>query len=192
MLSARKGHFRLESGHHGDLWLDLDRLFLRPRSVRPFAIALANKLARYNIAAVCGPLVGGALVAQMVAAEMDVEFYSTERFVLSQPDDLFPLEYRLPLGLRKIIHGKAFAVVDDVIYAGSAVRETLTELRAYEARPVVIGALLVLGASAPGFFADQKLPLESIAHLPSGLWSPSECPLCASRMPLEDLGSPAV
>ena len=31
LLPRRQGHFRLESGHHGDLWLDLDPLFLRPR-----------------------------------------------------------------------------------------------------------------------------------------------------------------
>ena len=28
LLAARKGHFRLESGHHRNLWLDLEPLFL--------------------------------------------------------------------------------------------------------------------------------------------------------------------
>jgi hypothetical protein len=37
LLSARRGHFVLESGHHGNLWLDLDSLFLRPARLRPFA-----------------------------------------------------------------------------------------------------------------------------------------------------------
>jgi orotate phosphoribosyltransferase len=27
LVAARHGHFRLESGHHGRLWLDLDSLF---------------------------------------------------------------------------------------------------------------------------------------------------------------------
>ena len=35
LLAARKGHFLLESGHHGDLWLDLELLCLRPRLVQP-------------------------------------------------------------------------------------------------------------------------------------------------------------
>ncbi|HUV90521.1 MAG TPA: hypothetical protein VMY80_12775, partial [Anaerolineae bacterium] len=48
LLAARKGHFRLESGHHGDLWLDLDLLFVRPNHVRRFAIELANGLSKYN------------------------------------------------------------------------------------------------------------------------------------------------
>jgi orotate phosphoribosyltransferase len=186
LLHARKGHFKLESGHHGNLWLDLDRLFLRPGDVRRFAIEMANRLSGYKAAAVCGPLVGGALIAQMIAAELDLEFYYTERFVFPQRDTLYPVEYRIPNGLRQMAHGKDIAIVDDAINAGSAVRATLAELRACGARPVVIGALLILGSATPAFFADQQLPVESLARLPSGLWTPSECPLCASQTPLED------
>jgi orotate phosphoribosyltransferase len=189
LLAARQGHFRLESGHHGNVWLDLDLLFLRPSYVRRFAIELAHRLASYNVAAVCGPLVGGALVAQTVAAELNVEFYYTERFVPPQRDALYPAAYRLPNSLRQLVRGKDIAIIDDVINAGSAVRGTFSELRSCGARPVVIGALLVLGSSAPSFFADQNVPSESLARLPSGLWAPSECPLCASQMPLEDMAA---
>lgn len=186
-LAARKGHFRLESGHHGNLWLDLDRLFLRPSYVQRFAIELAKGLSRYNVAAVCGPLVGGALIAQTVASELDVEFYYTERYVPPQPDTLYPVEYLIPHGLRQLVHGKDVAIVDDVINAGSAVRGTLTELQSCGARPVVIGALLVLGSAMPSFFAAQNMPVESIGALPSALWLPTECPLCASQILLEDM-----
>ena len=186
LLTARKGHFRLESGHHGDLWLDLDLLFLRPGLVQRFAIELAGRLSRYNVAAVCGPLVGGALIAHTIASELDVEFYYAERFVLPQHAASYPVEYRIPNSLRKIVYGKNIVIVDDVINAGSAVRGTFAALRACGAQPVVIAALLALGDSAPRFFADQDVPVESLAHLPSGLWLPSECPLCASQMPLED------
>lgn len=187
LLAARKGHFKLESGHHGNLWLDLDLLFLQPSRIRPFASELAKRLSRYNISAVCGPLVGGALIAQTIAAELEVEFYYTERFVLPQRDALYPVEYRLPNALRQSVSGKNVAIVDDAINAGSAVRATLAELRSYGARPVAIGALLVLGSSAPNFFTDQNIPLESIASLPSDLWTPAECPQCASHIPLEDI-----
>ncbi len=189
LLAARKGHFRLESGHHGNLWLDLDLLFLRPSQVRRFAIELANGLSKYNVAAVCGPLVGGALIAQTVASELDVEFYYTERFVPPERDALYAVKYRIPNGLHKIVHGKNVAIIDDVINAGSAARGTFAELQSCGANPMVIGSLLVLGSSAPSFFADQNVPVESIAYLPSGLWAPSECPLCASQTPLEDIAA---
>jgi orotate phosphoribosyltransferase len=187
LLSARKGHFKLESGHHGNLWLDLDLLFLRPSHVKRFAIELANRLAKYNIAAVCGPLVGGALIAQMIAAQLNVEFYYTERFVLPQSDALYQVEYRLPNSLRKMVSGKDFAIVDDVINAGSAVRGTFAELQSCGAKPVVVGALLVLGAVGSDFFAYQNIAIENLANLPNDIWIPSECPLCASQIPLEDV-----
>lgn len=187
MVAAREGHFSYESGYHSNLWLDLDLLFLRPRAVQPFAVELAKRLARHNIAAVCGPLVGGALVAQVIATELDIEFYYTERFIRPQHDGLYPVEYRLPIGLGKAIQGKKVAIVDDVISAGSAVRGTLTELQSYGVGSVVIGALLVLGDSTSHFFAERDIPLVSIANRPSNLWLPSECPLCNAQMPLEDV-----
>jgi orotate phosphoribosyltransferase len=55
LLPARKGHFRLESGHHGEIWLDLERLCLHPEPVRLLATRMASRLARHKIEAVCGP-----------------------------------------------------------------------------------------------------------------------------------------
>src|SRR4051812_12665546 len=78
-LAARRGHFRLESGHHGELWLDLDALFARPARVAPFVQELARQLSAYGAEVVCGPLVGGAFVAQAVATLLDVECAWTER-----------------------------------------------------------------------------------------------------------------
>lgn len=186
LLSARQGHFRYESGYHGDMWLDLDLLFLRPRTVHPFALELAYRLARHNIAAVCGPLIGGALVAQIIATTLDIEFYYTERFVRPNDAGLYPVEYRLPQSLGSVIRGKNVAIVDDVISAGSAVRGSLTDLRSWGVGSVVIGALLMLGDSAATFFAGQNIPVESIVQRPSNLWPPTDCPLCRSQVPLED------
>ena len=187
LIAARNGHFRLESGHHGNLWLDLDPLFVRPGRLRPFVAGLADRLSRYDVAAVCGPLTGGAFLAQSIASALDVEFYYTQRFVPPQRAALYAVQYRLPDSLRRLVRGKAVAIVDDVVNAGSAVRATLAELRSCGASPVAVGVLLVLGSMASNFFADQAIPLEAIASLPNEVWAPSECPLCAAQTPLEDL-----
>jgi orotate phosphoribosyltransferase len=44
-LSVRRGHFRYESGYHGEIWLDLDRLFLNPLRIAPLAHDLASTIA---------------------------------------------------------------------------------------------------------------------------------------------------
>lgn len=79
------------------------------------------------------------------------------------------------------------AIVDDVISAGSAVRGTYAELQAHGAQPGVVGALLMLGSLASSFFAQQNVPVASVAQLPYDLWMPGECPLCVSGLPLEDI-----
>src|SRR5215211_4576182 len=79
LVAGRQGHFRLESGHHGGLWLDLDSLFCDPRRIAPFVAALAAAIRPYEVEAVCGPLLGGAFLAQLVAQALGAEFSFTER-----------------------------------------------------------------------------------------------------------------
>jgi orotate phosphoribosyltransferase len=190
LMAPRKGHYRLESGHHGDLWLELDRLYLHPNRLRPFAAELARRLAGHGVQAVCGPLVGGAFLAQMVAQELDAEFYFAEQFVRPSGDGLFPVGYHIPDALRSVARGKRAAVVDDVINAGSAVRGAFADLRACGAVPVATGALLVLGAPAAGFAAREGVALEHLGQLPNTLWEPAKCPLCVSGVTLEGVARP--
>jgi len=178
LMPARRGHFLLESGHHGELWLDLELLCLAPDPVRRLAARLAARLAPYAIEAVCGPLVEGAFVAMMVASELGVPFAYSERFPNPERGGLFAVDYRVPRALRAEVRGRRVAIVNDVINAGSAVRGTLTDLEACAARPVAIGVLLVLGSSASRIAADRSIALETLAALPNNIWTPGECPMC--------------
>jgi orotate phosphoribosyltransferase len=187
LVQARKGRFKLESGHHGSLWLDLDLLFFRPTEIQRFIVELAGKLSGFNIDAICGPMIGGALVAQNIAVELGKEFFYTERVVSQNSDVLYSTTYHLPYHLRKMIDGKKVAIVDDVINAGSAVRATLAEVQSFGAKPVVIGALLVLGDTGQNYFSQRNYPLRSVSYLPNELWTPEDCPLCASQIPLDVL-----
>lgn len=101
LFPARKGHFKMESGHHGDLWLDLELLCLHPQRMNRLASELAKKLASHNIEMVCGPLIEGAFVGLKVASELNLEFTYTERFENPEKSGLYPVEYRLPGALRK-------------------------------------------------------------------------------------------
>lgn len=187
LLPARKGHFRLESGHHGDLWLDLELLCLRPDPVRRLAAKLATRLAVQRIEIVCGPLVEGAFVGLMVALELGVPFTYAERFADVQTDALYSVQYRLPRALRDGVRGKRVGIVNDVITAGSAIRGTFADLKACGAEPVALAALALLGESAAKFAAGQKIALEALATFHNQVWMPAECPLCIRGIPLEDL-----
>jgi len=186
MVDGRRGHFRLESGHHGALWLDLDPLFADPRRVEPFVAAMTAALRSHDVDAVCGPLLGGAFLAQLVAQGLGVEFAFTERVPPPQANGLYQVRYRLPSAIAARVRGRRLAVVDDVMSAGSALRGTCTELEAHGARPVVAAALLVLGATGERYFAGRGIAVEAVARDDYELWLPDDCPLCAAGVALED------
>src|SRR5215217_9069809 len=126
--TGTQGHFLLESGYHGTLWLDLEPLFVEPTRLHRYTAELAARLTKYGIRAVCGPLVGGAFISEMVALHLNIDFYYSERVESGQDDGLYTARYRLPASIRDRLRGVPVAIVDDVINAGSATRATLADL----------------------------------------------------------------
>ena len=184
-LPASRGHFRLESGYHTDLWLTLDGLFVDPAAVAPMVGALADLVRPHAVTAVCGPLLGGAFLAQALATSLGVEFYYTEAQDYAGDRDLFNVRYQLTSELQRRIRGRRVAVVDDVMSAGSSVRATVAALTDAGATPVVVAALMVLGDTGSAHFTERGVPVETLLHRNFTLWKPADCPLCQSGIPLE-------
>jgi orotate phosphoribosyltransferase len=179
-MNGRAGHFLLESAHHGDLWLDLDRLLVSAADVQRWAAGLAELLREHDVSAVCGPLIGGAIVAEFVAARLEVDCYYAQRF-----GSATGVTYRIPASRREELAGRRVAVVDDVVNAGSAVGKTRDELTGIGARPVVVGALLALGSRAAELTQDWGAEFAALATVPSNLWDADDCPLCRDGVALE-------
>jgi orotate phosphoribosyltransferase len=79
-VRGRQGHSGLDSGHHGDLWFQLETLCLYSRGIQPFAAQLASRLVQHNVQLVCVPLVEGAFIALLVSLELGCNFVYAERF----------------------------------------------------------------------------------------------------------------
>ncbi len=178
LASPQPGHFNLATGYHGDLWLDLDALFLRPALLRPHVRWLADQIGAHRIDAVCGPMEGGALLAQAVADLLDTAFLPAYRDAEKQPAG-----YRLP-HVAGGISGWRVAVTDDAVNAGTAVRACAAELRRQAAEPVAAGALLALGPGARAVAAELSVPFYPVETITSQAWPAGDCPLCAGGMPL--------
>lgn len=189
LVDPRPGHFALESGDHGDLWLDLNRPFLTPHAVAPFASRLAERLSAIAFDVVCGPFAGGAFLARMIAFELAVPFCMTERLIqgrsqIASNSARRLIRYRLPEDMRDVVAAKRITVIDDAINAGHAVGGTIAALRASGAEPVVVGALLVLEAAGRSRAVLNGLPLMTLVTLPSARWRADACPLCAEGVML--------
>ena len=189
LIAGRRAHFQLESGHHSELWFDLDALFAVPGQIDPLVKQLAESVRSYEVAAVCGPLLGGAFLAQLVAHELDVDFCFTERVLPRDATGLYQASYLLPTAFDARVHGRRIAMVDDVMSAGSALRGTYLELQTHGAVPVVAGALMVLGTTGADFFAEEQVAVEAVVRESYSLWLPSECPLCNENQALENVGA---
>jgi orotate phosphoribosyltransferase len=165
LVRARRGHYAFPSGFHGDLWLDLDLLFAVPADIAPLAAELARQLPPAD--AVCGPMTGGALLAELVAVEMRAELAWSE----------LP-SYAVPRALGERLRGRRVAVVDDAINAGSAVGATIEALRGCGAEVVGVGTLMLLGGGwSPG------VPFVWLEAVESQLWPAADCPLCGDGVP---------
>jgi orotate phosphoribosyltransferase len=186
LARPRQGHFDLGTGFHGDVWLDLDALFLRPALLRPQIRWLAGRLAEHEVDALCGPMEGGALLGYAVADVLEVAFLAAYRVIVAPgtPGAGAPA-YRLPPVPGGIDRWRV-AIVDDAVNAGTAVRACAGLLRDGGAVPVAVGALLGLGPASGTVAAVMSVPFHAVATLDSNAWPAGQCPLCADGVPLTD------
>jgi orotate phosphoribosyltransferase len=183
LARARSGHFDLGTGYHGDVWLDLDALFLRPALLRTHVRWLADRLAEHQVEAVCGPLDGGAFLAQAIADVSGSAFLAAHRHPASRPGDVSG--YRLP-AVPGGIAGWRVAIVDDAINAGTAVRACFHQVLDAGAVTVAVAALLSLGRAGATIAATLSVPYYAAGTIPSQVWPAGQCPLCADGIALTD------
>jgi orotate phosphoribosyltransferase len=186
LARSRSGHFLLESGYHTDTWFDLDSLFVDTSLVRNETRRLAELIKPYNVTAVCGPLLGGAFLAQALANELDLRFYFTAKSATVAQGSLFKVRYELSPSLRASIRGERVALVDDVISAGSSTRATMSELEHFGATVAVVGCLMLFGDEARSYFGSHGIEIVANSIRDFKFWESSSCPLCHAEVPLED------
>jgi orotate phosphoribosyltransferase len=189
LAAGRTGHFGMESGLHSALWLDLDGLFASPVRVEPFISALADLLRPFRVDAVCGPLLGGAFLAQRVAQRIGAEFWYTEPVAPADGPGLYRARYRLPRAFANRLSRPRLALVDDVMSAGSSLRATYSEVQA-STDVTAVGSLLQLGTVGANYFAERRIPVKAVLQQAFETWQPAECPHCAAGAPLESVVAP--
>ncbi len=187
LVAARRGHFRMESGYHSALWFDLDALFAAPHNVWQYVEELADLLRPYKPDVICGPLRGGAFLAQQLAELTEAEFWYTVPTAGVTMAGLFGARYELPAAFASRIEGARVAIVDDVMSAGSSLRATHADLRAKGHTVVAVGALLMLGTVGESYFVNQKLPVKAVLSDRFEMWQPADCPHCTAGVPLESV-----
>ena len=170
-----RGHFRLSSGRHSDVFVQKFRILEHPRLAQRFGEEIAKHFAG-SFDAVASPAVGAIVLGFATALAANVRMLFAER-------EEGEMQFRR--GFELTPHERTL-VVEDVITTGGSAREVLDLVRGSGAVPIGIGALIDRGDPAR---AELGAPLHALVRLDVASWSEDECPLCAAGQEFDDPGS---
>jgi orotate phosphoribosyltransferase len=176
------GHFVLKSGRHADTYFNKDRIFSWPGLVIKVATAL-YKLAQANGGAdcpvVCGPAVGGAILAQYVANGLSRKGWPV-RAVFA---DKVGTGFKLARGYDLIVSGLDVLLVEDVLTTGGSVRAVAQAVTWAGGRVKGVVAIINRGGVTS---EELGVPLlGTLVDVNVSTWSAEECPLCKNGQQID-------
>ena len=170
-----RGHFRLTSGLHSDVYLQSALVLQYPEHAARLGEALAARFLDDAIQTVLAPAIGGILVAHEVARALGVRALFTERENGTM---------RLRRGFT-LAPGERCLVVEDVITTGGSTREVIATVEALGGVVVGVGSLIDRSGGGAGFTVKQS----ALATVTAAAFRPEACPLCATGSPAAKPGS---
>ena len=157
-----RGHFRLTSGLHSDVYLQSALVLQYPEHAAALGAALAVPFRADAVQTVLAPAVGGLLVAHEVARALGVRALFTER----------------EGGVMRLRRGhvvpRRCVVVEDVITTGGSTREVVQCVEEHGGTVVGVGSLIDRSGGAAAFTAKRA----ALATVTASTWAPEGCPLC--------------
>jgi len=161
-----RGHFRLTSGLHSDIYLQSALVLQYPDHAARLGAALAGPFADSRVQTVLAPAIGGILVAYEVARALGVRALFTER-----EDGAMRLRRGFALTA-----GERCLVVEDVITTGGSTREVVQCVEGAGGIVVGVGSLIDRRGGAARFEVKRA----ALATVSATTWPPESCPLCAA------------
>ncbi len=161
-----RGHFRLTSGLHSDIYLQSALVLQYPEHAARLGEALAAPYTDARAQTVLAPAIGGILVAHEVARALGVRALFTER-----EDGAMRLRRGFTL-----TPGERCLVVEDVITTGGSTREVVECVRASGGSVIGVGSLIDRSGGTAAFDVKRA----SLAMVSASTWPPEACPLCKS------------
>ncbi|MQB00306.1 MAG: orotate phosphoribosyltransferase [Actinobacteria bacterium] len=171
-----RGHFKLSSGRHSDLFIQKFRVLEHPGLAQRFGQELAESFPG-SFDLVASPAVGAVVLGFATALAAHSRFIFAER---SGDRMEFRRGFEIPPHARVL-------VVEDVITTGGSALEVVELVRRAGGDPVGVGALI--DRDDPVRRWQAGVPLHALVTVKAESWEPSECPLCARAEPLDDPGS---
>ena len=159
-----RGHFKLTSGLHSDVYLQSALVLQYPVHAAALGEALAATFSGDAAAVVVAPAIGGILVAHEVARALGARALFSER-----ENGLMRLRRGFTLA-----PGERCVVVEDVITTGGSTREVVHCVKEHGGLVAGVGSLIDRSGGTAAFDVKRA----ALATIKAATYTPEECPLC--------------
>ncbi len=175
--AIQKGHFKLTSGVHSDIYIQCAQVMQYPEFMNNLCSELGKKFRGDDVDVIVGPAVGAIIMAHVMARVLGpwVRAIFTER-------ENGKMTLRRSFKIKK---GEKVLVVEDVTTTGSSVKEVIDIVKERQGKVVGVGALI----DRSGGKIDFGVKTQSLLTLDIKTYLPEVCPLCKKGIPAIKPGS---
>jgi orotate phosphoribosyltransferase len=169
------GHFLLTSGRHSNQYFQCAKVLQYPQHNEYICSKIAEYFKEQEIDFVISPAIGGIVVGQEVARQLNKQSIFAER-----EDKTLTLRRGF-----QIEEGKRYLVCEDVVTTGGSVFEVMDIVRNNGGIVAGVGFIVDRSNNKVQFGVPQfsTLQLEVVSY------QPGECPLCKQNIPFVKPGS---
>ena len=173
--SLFEGHFLLTSGRHSDKYFQCAKVLQYPEYIEQLCSIIADHFKNYEIDTVISPAIGGLVVGQEVARQLNIRFIFAER-------ENKNLTLRRGFSLSE---GEKVLICEDVVTTGGSVFEVIDIVKNNNANVAGVGFIVDRSNGKVDFKFPQisTLKMEVVSYLPE------ECPLCKEGLEITKPGS---
>ena len=159
-----EGHFLLSSGRHSNQYFQCAKVLQYPDYTSQICSLIANHFKNFEIDTVIAPAMGGIIVGNEVARQLNKRSIFTER-------ENKVMTLRRGFSLSK---GEKFLVCEDVVTTGGSVFEVIEIVKKFDAEVVGIGSIVDRSNGKVDFGYDffPSLRLNAVSY------PPEDCAIC--------------
>ena len=170
-----EGHFLLTSGRHSNVYFQCAKVLQYPEYTEKVCSLIADHFRAYDIDTVIAPAIGGIVVGQEVARQLN------KRFIFAEREDK-ALTLRRGFTLKE---GEKVLVCEDVVTTGGSVFEVIEIVKNSGAKVAGVGFIVDRsnGKVQFGFPQMSTMKMDVVS------FSPDECELCKKGIPFIKPGS---